>query len=221
MKISSLLFAALLMGQILPVMAMERPKIGFSDVQALFRKGVDFIFARPSAPYVFAGIAGFALLMDRFGGDIQWKIGCYRGTISPDDQLMRAVCHNDLKEAQQALNRGANPNAYICADAYSCIFPSSLRSAIHRDNEEMVDVLLKNGADVLSGDALGYTLVANNLNHRFNKSIARKLFEAGANTQKRISVNNVPQTVKQFAQAEAARTGNQDYANIFKRDIKL
>lgn len=159
--------------------------------------------------------------MDRFGRDIQWKIGCYRGTISPDDQLHHAVWHNDLKEAQQAFIRGANPNAYICADVYSCIFSSALRSAIHRDNEEMVDLLIKNGAEVTSGDALGYTLVANNLNHRLNKSIAKKLFEAGADTQKQISVNNVPQSVKQFAQAEAVRTGNQDYANIFKRDSKL
>lgn len=39
MKIRSLLLVGLLVGQVAPVMAMERPKVGLLAVQGLFRKG--------------------------------------------------------------------------------------------------------------------------------------------------------------------------------------
>lgn len=246
MKIRLLIFAGLLAGQTMPVLAMENPKYSVAkfaaatiaacinvntiirnvnqsinksvnDARMLMHSAMGFMNHHPSLALGIVGLSiGSMAFWDRFGYDIKWKIGCYCGTIGPDAHLLRAAYNNNLKDALWALNRGANPdvNAGYCDR-------SPILNAIYANSEEMVDLLIKNGVDVNISNSLGYALQADNVNRRFNKSIAKKLIEAGADQNRLTYANAIWQPAKQFAQAEAARTRNPDYITIFELESKL
>lgn len=231
MKIRSLLLVALMASQVTPVMAM-RNFITNVAKQASVVAGIAIgasMFAKVAEkhPYLVAGFLGSGIgslwllnsILDTHGRDIQnkiddihFKIGCYRRTISPEQHLLGAVKRENLKEAQLALNRGANPNARISNGYW---LESPLVYALR--NEQMLDLLIKNEADVNIDNYLYYVMNTNGL---FNRMIAKKLIEAGANPDMLIN-DGTGRTVKQFALIQAARTGNQDYINIFKPESKL
>lgn len=231
MKIRLLLLSCLLAGQGIPAMAMQSLGSEFmkadvqqwlyliSDLANSVYKEVNKDPSFKISAYCFTAGIAYLMLNKAYGnsirhniGNLKWKIGCDRGTISPNDHLLKAVECNDLQVAEWALNCGADPNGNED--------PSSrpLLKAIWLANEEMIDLLIKSGADVNKDNSL-YNALAMNGNGSFNIAIAKKLIEAGANPDMLITENG--ETVRQFALAKAVRTGNQAYINIFKPETKL
>lgn len=232
MKIHSLLLAGLIVGQVMPGIAMEKPKFDGQRVirtiatacgnalhganklrNAAVGPAIDFIMAHPRliGGIYLGGMATFwtAAKLD-LHFDIGYKISCFLGKYSLDEQLIRAVRANNLKEAQRLLTKGANPNT---DSQISHVFAETpLRIAIQYKYANMLDLLLKNGADVNAGSNVYFALSEG----IFDKVIARKLIEAGADIKAMVGASN--DTVEVCAKALAARTGNQDYINVFKLD---
>lgn len=219
MKIRSLLLAGLLAGQVMPVVGMHHNFFmliknqinaarGATQHLAYALKSNRSLVAKAVAKLVvgelaFLGVVfGLAHLYGKY--EIGYKIDCAFGNYSLESQLLRATWKSDLVTMEKLLNKGADPNV----NAYS--HDGLLLTAINKNNEKMLDLAIKAGADVNAKDFLFFVLMAR---APFNKNMAKKLIEAGANPDMG--------GVRQFAQAEAARTGNQDYINIFKPETKL
>lgn len=233
MKIRSLLLAGLLVGQVVPVTAMgnfitnaaKQATIVAGSVMAASM----FVKVAEKHPYLVAGFLGGSIgslylgmrIMDRYHqniqnkiNDIHFKIGCCWGIISPDQHLLSAVRKQNLKEAELALDRGADCN--LCAGCYE---KSPLSIAVFCNNENMVDLLLSHNVDVNKHNVLEEAIRGRTNTNALNKEIAKKLVLAGADRNARVEGLNM--TIQQFAQAQAALTGNQDYINIFKPETKL
>lgn len=226
MKFNQLLLIAFLGGHAMPAIGMDNPSPkNWSAFLPNPRAIVNDLCAHPfhylSAVAIGGMVGAFgAKFWNTYGNDIEFKIGCYRGTISPQVHLLRAIQKNDLADAQWALNRGANPNNDRDEAGHQYLLSLPIRDAIHQNNNRMVELLIKNGADVTSGHALMKVLIPD-VNGRFDTSIARKLIEAGGNnTEVRYlwsgSRGAAFYTAQEIAEGLAARTGNQDYINIFK-----
>jgi hypothetical protein len=232
MKIRSLLLAGLIVGQAAPVMAMDRPNnwalnavrtatAACVNASTLINKAstpcvlaADFLL---NHPYWTLGLYTGGLLSmiaaDKLNKyfNIGYKIDCWRGKYSLESQLLRAAWRGDLVTMEKLLNQGANPNV----NAYSC--NSLLLTAIHNNNESMVDLVIKAGADVNAQNFLFHALRAR---LPLNKKMAKKLIEAGANPDM-ITPAGDGRTVRQYAQILVAQTGNQDYINVFNPESKL
>lgn len=214
MRINSYLLAVLIAGQVMPAMAMQRNIL--SSMRFHVQAAAHIIKTRP---FLVLGIAALELAV--LGGvgllDSLWhhyrigyKIDCWRGKYSLESQLLTAAWNNDAAMVEKLLNRGADPNV----NAHSC--SALLRTAIQKNNETMLDLVLKAGANPNAQQFL-FTVLCQN---RFNKAIAKKLIEAGADPDMPLQ-DGTGRTVREYAQAKAAQTSNQDYINVFKPETKL
>lgn len=216
MKIRSLLLVGLLAGQVMPVVGMhhnffELVKNQMNAVRGSMQHLAWVMKSNPTLLVLVGGACGLAHLYSKY--EVGYKLDCYFGKISLESQLLRATRKGDLITMEKLLNQGADPNVYARSPR-----DGLLVNAILGNNEKMLDLAIKAGADVNAQNFLYLALW--HLGRPFNKQIAKKLIEAGAFQDAPIEF--APSvTTKQFAQASAAHTGNQDYINIFKPESKL
>lgn len=223
MKIRSLLLVGLLAGQAMPSLAMTTDlfnsiKSSFAQANQSLKTVADFATKHPilTTGVVFTAVT-CGVIADPYrriiwmsiADRVMYRINCMLDRVPLNDRLREAAICGDLSEAEYVLKRGAQPDS-------SERIHQPLAYAITFKHYPMVDLLLKYGARVQDG------CLYEVLNGGFNgleKRVARRLIEAGANPDALIPDRT--KTVRQFAQAQAATTGNQDYINVFKPESKL
>lgn len=210
MKNRSLIVIGLLATQIAPVQAMEN-----SAVKAFCSAAKSIVALRAIETGIMLGLFGVYHYSSKlyYSYDVGHKIACYSGTLDANAHLIHAVSRQDLEDAELALNRGANPNT-------GTHDVNPLNCVITYDNEKMVDLLIKKGADVNINGSLGFALQRCATTGIVRKSILKKLIEAGADVDAPYYTGS-QDTCIQFARAEAARTRNPDYIEVFNLESKL
>ena len=129
------------------------------------------------------------------------------------NELILAIKEGNLKEIKKMIKEGVDINTY--SESYNCT--ALMLASVIKGNEEVVKVLLENGADVNISNINGWTALMLASKYNPNEEIIQGMIEKGADVSKK---NYKGETVGNIAKAYNPQVSEQIENKNVLGDIK-